>query len=202
MNLNRRVLLALTVAAVLLAAMSAATWRSLAASPREGEGPQGNAGVLAAAVPGGPGFVTQSGYLFKPVDPSYKWDYTRKGELYNPGDTAAGYAAPLSLPHGATVTKVVVWYYDILEANLTVTLERAHLDNNTYDTMASVASSGTAGYGYGEDESIDYAEIDLQSYAYYAYLTMPGLGSSDFTLVGIRVDYEYPGYVPLAMKNR
>ena len=202
MNRNRRLLLALTLIILLLAASSVPTWRSLAASPREGERPQGNAGVLAAAVPGGPGFVTQSAHLFKPATDNSEWNYVGGDELYNPSDSsAAAFAAPLSLPHGATVTKLVVWYHDMVEANLTVTLERVLLDNGTNVTMASVASSGDPGYSYGEDTSIDYAEIDLQSYAYYAYLTMPADCSYDLTLVGIRIDYEYPGYLPLVLKN-
>ena len=208
MNLNRRLLLALTVAAVLLLAMSAATWRSLAApyaddpatAPRQGDRPQGATPAL-AAVPGGPGFVTQSGYLFKPVDPSYEWDYYNS-EVYNPSDTTTGeYAGPLSLPHGATVTKFVAWYYDMEEGyDLTVTLKRAVLSGGQ-ETMASVDSSA-GGPHYAEDVSIDHAQIDLQSYAYYAYLTIPGGAGADLTLAGIRVDYEYPGYVPLAMNDR
>jgi len=213
MNLNRRLLLALTVAAVLLLAMSAATWRSLAASPpddpasapRQGERPQGSAGVLAAPVPGGPGFVTQSAHLFTPANKYTEWNYCNRNELYNDSDTTpAAFAAPLSLPHGATVTKLVAYYYDYADVGLTVTLERAHLDSSSYDTMASVTSTGQ-GYNHGEDASIDYAQIDLQSYTYYAYLTIPvpvGGEQTDLTLVGIRVDYEYPGYVPLAMNDR
>lgn len=210
MNLNRRLLLALTVAAVPLAAMSATTWRSLAAPPaddpasarRQGERPESAAAALATPVPGGPGFVSQSAILFRPVHPAYQWDYFGSVELYNPGAETAWYSAPLSLPHGATITKLVVWYWDSVTSDLTVRLDRVLLSNAQCDSMAEVVSSGTPSHSYAEDASIDYAEIDLQSYAYRAYVTIPGGHGTALTLVSIRIDYAYPGYVPLAMKDQ
>jgi hypothetical protein len=71
-------------------------------------------------------------------------------------------------------------------------------------TLTWVVSS-EGGYGYAEDDSIDYATIDLHNYAYAVLDTISADPAPVFRillrLVSFRIDYAYPDYVPLAMKD-
>jgi len=106
MNRTRRILLVVTVVAVLLAAASALTWRSVAApaaqepvpGQRERQAGPAAASVPEALVPGGPGFVMLDPCAFRPLYPTTEWDYNEGWQLYNPGEYTSSYLVPLVLP--------------------------------------------------------------------------------------------------------
>jgi hypothetical protein len=99
------------------------------------------------------------------------WD----GELYNPGGTDSEFDASLSLPNGATITKLVAYYYDACGSHdLTVRLLRDASGSNLGDNMAELNSSGApGGYSYGEDSTVNYPIIDQQSYSYRVVVLLP-----------------------------
>lgn len=68
--------------------------------------------IMLDPVPGGPGFIMVSVFDFQPYGPSYPQAYTGTG-LYNPsvdslGDSVTG----VTLPNGATITKVTMYFKD------------------------------------------------------------------------------------------
>jgi len=211
MSRYRRLMLAVLATAVVLATGSAATWCSVAAPPRDGPraGQEGQgspareaAPALAAPVPGGPGFYSQHAVAFQPYEPTMSWAFW-DGELYNPGGTDSEFNAPLSLPNGATITKLVVYYYDFCGSrDLTVRLLRDASGSNSGDNMAELNSSGApGGYAYGEDSTINYPVIDQQSYSYRVAAILPQGCSNNLSLESIRVDYGYQTGLPLAAKG-
>ncbi len=188
----------------LLVAIAAAcalvlAWRPQAAA---GEGGELYAGLAATPVPGGPGFYTVSGFEFHPLTPLMEWVYTGGGWLWNPHATSTGgYVASLALPHGATVTKFVVYYFDdSVEHDVQANLVKNGLDGSGSLNMASVQSSGTAlAPGCMEDTTILYPIVNAQSNSYSAYVSLPP--DMDGALIAVRIDYTYNANLPVIMRN-
>ena len=153
-----------------------------------------------APISGGPGFVSITGTSFTQmtgVHP-FSWDFI----LYNPEQYSSGaYAAPVMLPQGATVNKFVVYYYDVADANFTADLFRVDLGNGDWAYMASASSQMNWGYGAMSDTSINLDKVDNQSFAYFVRVLIPGDQYGDLGLVGVRVDYTFPGYLPCVSSN-
>lgn len=77
------------------------------------------------------------------------------------------YVAPVKLPQGATVTRLIFYWYDTHSSdNASV---RLYCDSNE---MAG-ATSSTGGYSSSEDTTISYATIDNWNYTYYLETTLP-----------------------------
>ena len=86
--------------------------------------------------------------------------------------TAQDFHAPVYLPQGAVVTKLIL--YGLRNAGgseLRLWLSR---DNKTglTETMAMVLADWTGGWGEGEDTSISYATIDNDTYHYSVRATV------------------------------
>jgi hypothetical protein len=156
---------------------------------------------MTAPVPGGPGFYAQSAFLFMRWDQDYQYAYDRGNgaELYNPGPGTAIYEAPLSLPHGATITKFVAYYYDASASDISFTLFRIPLDGQLANALADVYSTGQSGYGFGETTSINLPLVDLQSYSYVVQVSLPA--DDTLRVTGIRIDYTYSAKLPAVLKS-
>jgi hypothetical protein len=159
-------------------------------------------GTINFVVPGGPGFVSVAGATFTPTSSEYEWD-TGYGYLLNTGSSLESfYVAPITLPHGATVLKFVAYYFDNnAEKYINIELYRKLLDSFEVQTMASVGSIGANTHPtYGFDDSIQYATVDNQTNTYFALAYLPSGSSGTMGLIGVRVDYSFPSYVPLVNK--
>ncbi len=84
-------------------------------------------------------------------------------------------AAPVHLPHGAKVTKIVgYWDDEHADQNFTVSLQRRVAARNfTADTMAEVSSTGAGGVGSATDTTIVSATIDNVDYVYFVTALIP-----------------------------
>jgi len=205
MNRTRRVLLVVSVAAMLVAAASALTWLSQARTVHgdEPEGgvmvAQGEPTAASAAVPGGPGFYMCGAPSFTPRYSGYQWAYSQQ-ELRNTGGSPSYWDAPVALPHGATVTKFVLYFDDSSASDDTyAALYRCGLDSGTCITSAFATSSGAPGYGFAEDGTISVPVIDNQSYVYMAEASLPT--TTAVGLIGVRIDYGFSAKVPLVTKD-
>jgi hypothetical protein len=205
MNRNRRLLLAVTVVVALLSAAFALTWLSQATTVHgdEPEGgviaAQGEPAAVSAPVPGGPGFYMRGAPSFMPRFSGYDWTYSQQ-ELRNTGGSPAYWDAPLALPHGATMTKFVLYFNDSnASQNLYAALYRCTLDSGTCDPSAFATSSGAPGYGFAEDGTISFPVIDNQSYVYVAEANLPN--ADTVGLIGVRIDYEFSAKLPLVTKD-
>jgi len=211
MNRNRRLSLAVLLAVMLLAAASAVTWRSVAAQPGNGpraglERPGNPAGEAAPLpdepVPGGPGFAMHSSVAFRPSSPATDWAYGSR-QLYNPGAAPGTYYSSPSLPNGATITKIVVYYYDNCPgADLIVDLLACGQAGEICDGMAAAGSwDAVGGYGYGEDSTVSLPLVDQQSCAYIVQVQLPEGCGSNLRFVSVRIDYVFEASLPLVARH-
>ena len=211
MNRNCHVKPVVLVTVVVLAAASVVAWRSVAAQPGDaraepwGPGsPAREAAALSQAtpVPGGPGFYMQSSVAFRPSSSTTEWAYGVR-ELYNPGLTPGTYYSSPSLPNGATITKLVVYYYDdCAGVNPLVNLLLCGGAGEMCDVMAAVSSSSdVGGYGNSEDSTIHSPVIDQQSWVYIVSAELPGGCGSSLRLVNIRIDYGFGSRLPIVTKD-
>ena len=207
MNRSRRLVLVLTVAAVLLAAGTALAWRSAAAPAAQAPPPAGlawpsnpDAPGPEAPVPGGPAFQMISGFQFKPRWMGTTWDYQGL-DLFNPGPNTSYLDAVFSLPNNVIVTGVVLYYYDNSGSDLAIWLYRGDVSTGNFSFMADVSTSGAqAQYRNASDTTIDLATVDQQSYTYLVTVEIPPAGSS-LRLIGVRIDYAHGVSLPLVLRN-
>ncbi len=123
--------------------------------------------------------------------------YNYNAQTYNGGSivrTLSGsyniFNAPVQLPHGATVTKMTVyWYDDYAGDDGTITLRRSSLSSIFTNEMAKVTTSGSGGNGNGEDTTINYAQIDNSQYTYYLTAQLPTDGTNYVGLYGVIIEY-------------
>lgn len=192
-------ILSILIMTMLLATSSVAIAQNEEADLEQLLGSQQQQAEITVGIPGGPGFVSTSGYAFYPRSGSGEVEYLQ-GFVWNPLPTTDQYfMAPVNLPNGATITKVVIYYYDNSIDDLIVYLQRIPLVSGI-ETMATVVSSEYSGYGWAQTEVINNPEIDLQNYAYYLVVYLKGGNDWTLSLSGVRVDYGYPSYLPLINK--
>ena len=84
--------------------------------------------------------------------------------------TSQKWYAPVHLPHGATVTSITGWFYDISAYDLTCSLYRRVVGGGGINEMASIDSSGVSGETCVTDSFIQYPNIDNSSSTYYVYV--------------------------------
>lgn len=163
--------------------------------------------ALADPVPGGPGFLSISATTFAPSMlgpvPFYSFGYNH--ELYTNTIGISSPAAPIFIPNGVYITRFIIYFYTDFnsEVVLTANLIQKTLSGYPEQNMASVSSISYVdpyGYGYGIDQSIDYALIDQQNCAYLVEVFFPSNLGEGLRLVGVRIDYSNPSYLPVIMK--
>ena len=159
----------------------------------------GLAFVLLFAVSASPGhgYVSVSAAAFQPRYDGYQ--FTNHG-LYvtNSNGTSDDWIAPVQLPHGARVTKVIFYYSDSDSGNdVRIRLYRSPFSMEAFD-MADLESLGSSGGGSVETISINYADVDNAQYEYFFHLTIP----TDLTgAYGVVIEYTYPASLPLILRN-
>jgi len=163
-----------------------------------------SSGERSPIIPGGPGFISIHPSAFQPINSTTSYGFYRISELYNTETGPAYYLAPVNLPHNATITKLVVYFFDFMDDANNITVELYQCDygyNGCGAAMGSVVTtyqSGNNHYGYVETTSFTPAVINLQSFSYVLKLTIPGGLGEYLSLVNVRVDYGFdPLFLPL-----
>jgi|LSQX01.3.fsa_nt_gb hypothetical protein len=146
-------------------------------------------------VPGGPGFIMINPFQFRPRSPSDSWEYI-SSFLYNPSNEYSSLVAPLNLPHGATITKVTLYYLDNTSSNMGLYLVREEANDKVY--MAYTSSNNSS--KNASDSSINSPIVDNQSYSYYLMLGIDAGWGTDLLLTNVRIDYAYNSNLPLINK--
>ncbi len=153
-----------------------------------------------SAIPsGGPGSFSQTALVFHPY-PNQSTPFSISGRtLFNPDTSSHYYQAPVYLPNGATITRFVVWYSDNSTANLWAALARGALDDSAVTQIGYLASTDAAtGIRYLSDTTIITPVVDLETYYYWVEVGLPA--NSAAGILSFRVDYEFPGFLPLVIK--
>lgn len=158
--------------------------------------------IMIDPVPGGPGFIMINPFAFRPYYTTTPWGYYGI-DLYNPSLTdASNMRAALTLPHGATITKVTLYYIDGSSKDLTLFLVRVS-GNLNMKYLANVITSGNV-----PDERVISVEpsafniVDNQSFSYYLGANFPASNSvaANLLLINVRIDYAYTVYTPTIMR--
>jgi len=153
-------------------------------------------------VVGGPGFIMFHATEFIPFSQTFGYAFTNStGALWNPDPSNNAYIAPMNLPHGATITKLVVYYFDNSAVDFTTSILRTNMDTNINTLLASASSEGVINAPrVAEDSVVDLPVVDNQSFSYVLRVILPGSQGETLTLRGVRVDYSYPVSLPLINK--
>lgn len=155
----------------------------------------------AAPIPGGPGFLSQTALAFHGWPRENIPTYYNGVSLRNPDSASShAYEAMIDLPHGAVITKFVVWVYDNnATSDVWVVIARAGMDGSGIAQIARVDSTGAStSTRVLQDTTILTPKVDRQNYFYWveAYLPPNNTGG----VVSFRIDYDYPLYLPAASK--
>lgn len=156
-----------------------------------------------SAIPGGPGFIMIHPTAFIPMVSTWVYSFgVGGGALYNPGNDGSYYEAAVNLPHGAKVTKVVLYYVDnSTTEDIWMVLSAMSMDTIDLVNLAHLASSGAdINNRVLEDTSILPNTIDNQSYAYWLEVGLAGGQSTNLRIRGVRIDFSYPLNLPLVTK--
>jgi len=157
--------------------------------------------VQQAPVPGGPGFLMIPAAAFTPAFPGTI--YTNYGVLVSgQSSTQITYMAPVNLPQGATVTKLVLYFNDTdLSQSVFAELLRNPVPGGETFLMASVASlvDLLGSWTYRADTTIDNPVIDNQANMYFIRVGLP-VSSAELMISGVRIDYGYPVMLPAVIR--
>ncbi|NLC14562.1 MAG: hypothetical protein GX768_11040 [Chloroflexi bacterium] len=155
-----------------------------------------------AAVPGGPGFIMVHPSAFMPMDSTMQYSLTGGGALYNPGTNNSEFGVAVNLPHGAQITKVVLYYFDNSPTdNILFYFYATNLDTSEIFGLTTFGSTGAdANNRVRTSTTITPDTIDNQSNAYWIYVTVPGSQYANLKIRGVRIDYSYQVNVPLVNK--
>jgi hypothetical protein len=130
----------------------------------------------AVAATAGTGYYAVSPFGFTPAYGSSMPSYDIQ-MIYNPGASPATYFAPVDLPDGVKVTRLVFYYLDN-DATLNVSgkLWRSPYINRSQNLMVSFSSGGeNPVVRYNEYSTISYDVIDQYLHAYFIEITLPPL---------------------------
>lgn len=162
---------------------------------REG---QASPSIDPTPVPGGPGFVALNSYAFHPFYPGDQ--YNRWGQLLYCWQTSCQFAAGITLPHGATITKFVAYYYDNSDNDMHAALMRGPLYAEFPIIVADIYTQGKGITNRtSETTTFDSPVVDDQTNSYYVLVEFAGTDDL-IHFIGVRVDYDYPVQLPLIQK--
>ena len=167
-------------------------------------GIEGSTEERGVTIPGGPGFISIHPSQFLPKDSNTEYGFYIIKELYGPKTdlthTDVEFLAPIDLPHQATITQLIIYFFDDNDTNdgynISVSLNQCDFGSAVCSLMGSVTSTGLKGYGYVTTSTFANPLIDRQLYNYVLHLIIPGGFGENLSLVNLRVDYSYPTYMP------
>jgi len=124
------------------------------------------------------------------------YDFRNLGYYLANRDASANayFYASVQLPHGATVTNFTIYWKDGGTDYVSCFLYRNNLTSGN-EAMASAASPTPEAPGTGSsyDDTIDYATVDNNKYAYWLALKVPPSASHlDYFFYSTVIEYEYP----------
>jgi len=143
----------------------------------------------------GIGYISVPPAAFQPEIEGY--NYTNTGNALYMNSGSGIFIAPLQLPHGATVTKVKLNFYDgNVSANIFLYLIRSA--SGSFNLMATILSNDN-GLDSVETTLIEESGIDNETYSYYL---QAAIGSGSIYLCDVIIEFTYPTtFLPLVMRD-
>jgi hypothetical protein len=157
--------------------------------------------TLLDPIPDGPGFIMVSPFDFRPYSSTTPWEFGAMPYLFNPSTTEdAVLEAGLTLPHGATITKVTLYFEDNSTTNMSLFLNRSEIDW-IYRIAAIETANAQVGYrSVSAPTNTDYNVVDNRTFSYFLELVLPANSLSNLELVNVRIDYAYTSDLPIVMR--
>jgi len=107
--------------------------------------------------------------VFIPQDDQTDY-HSYEGGLRRRADLGAAYFhGPVSLPHGVTVTKLILYGYRTDAAASLELILRCVTNSGSVNPMATISADWTDGNNSKEETSIGYATVNNSTYSYYLY---------------------------------
>ena len=117
-------------------------------------------------------------------------DGNGSGVFLGAGTNAQAWA-PLSLPDGALITGIDLYYYDWnASLNLNAFIYQFPASGDPYSTLAATASSGSGGWGVATHNPASPPTVDNTSSAYVVWVGTATSPTSDLRWRGVRVRYK------------
>jgi len=153
-------------------------------------------------IPDGPGFIMLSPFDFRPYSLTTPWAFDYMPYLYNPStEYDAVLEAGLTLPHGATITKVTLYYYDNSAINMSLALDRSEIDGWVFRVATIETTDAQPAFrSISVPTNTNYNVVDNRIFSYYLELVLPANGLSHLELINVRIDYAYNSDLPLVIK--
>ena len=138
------------------------------------------------------GILSMSGLAFDhPFEDGYnagQVQFAATQAHFDNGSGAHGtYVAQVSLPHGAVVTKMTMYYEDVDESDHAINLYLIRSFDDVFIEMATIQSQDYA--HKTADNTITYPTIDNETYSYWAYATLP---PGNLRLWAVTIEYTLP----------
>jgi hypothetical protein len=155
-----------------------------------------------------PGIVSIPAAAFRSYEDGYDYENHAR-HLFHKHSPGGGldngwYMAPVSLPDGATVTKMTFYWYrngtDIGAARL----QRTELGEGNYEDLAvAFAPTGSALNGSSSDVFIAGGPIDNSQYAYWLVWDLPANTTATTGVHGqaVVIEYGFRIFLPLILRN-
>lgn len=140
-----------------------------------------------------PGRLSIPAAAFQPREDGYDYENHGRYLVLKAGATtpSGSFAAPVQLPHGATITKMTFYYCDYGPGAVTATLQRTDYTLGNFVNLASVTSKGTGGCSSDYDDTIDYATVNNSHYGYWVVWDLLA-GALDYKGCGVVIEYTLP----------
>ena len=160
--------------------------------------------AVATPVPGGPGYIMIAPASFHADSggDSYSIDFLNR--YVTQGSGIVDLYAPVQLPHGTKITKLIYYCRDNTAYYTYANLVRSSpADYGTqFDSVYSAWSTGDSGNQTIVEDTPATAGTEVvdnsrYSYAVHIYFS----GGSGLRAYGVRIDYEYGSFLPAVLKD-
>ena len=145
----------------------------------------------------GHNYVSIPAPAFQPSDNTFPYQ-TNGEEIFNPEGQPTVFYAPVMLPHGVTVTKVIFYFFDDSSDSSDYGFSNLRRNDNAGASLSmSEIMSNNNGNSSNYDDTINYAPIDNAQYSYYLSLYLSSVKVHAYAVI---IEYTYPLSLPLILK--
>jgi hypothetical protein len=157
-----------------------------------------------AAAAGGAGYVNVPASAFAPASDDINYILDEFGLKLRTDSTSGQFFAPVYLPHGASLSKLTFYRYDMIEGILPYCYLRT-LQSSTFATtaIAAVYTDDPTYNGWNDISTTEFSDpvVDNSQYFYSLQCYLSRIDESMLSvLVGLRIEYTYPVYLPVTSK--
>jgi hypothetical protein len=156
-----------------------------------------------AAAAGGAGYISIPAAAFTPADDALDYVLDESGLMLETDATSGQFWAPVYLPHGATLSKLTFYRYDMVAGGLPYCYLRTMSNSWATEAIATVCTDNPIYNGftsiYTTDFSVPVVDNSQYTYSLQCYLSRQTVTLTS-VLVGLRIEYSYPVYLPLTVR--